>query len=251
MAQADGGHAHGAAAAVSMTVLPQGPAKAGVPVKGVVRLAFADGRPVTPADLRVVHTQKLHLLVIDPSLKDYRHLHPTATQVAGEYAFSFTPAMNGNYRLWADITPEATGTQLYARADMGHAPKKASPERGEHLRADVGGLHAVLSLEEPPQAHKAVMAQVTITKDGADFTQLEPVMGAFAHTVGFGEDFASVVHVHPMGEEPKNNDERGGPVLSFHLEPARAGVMKLFVQVRVSGEDIFFPFSVMVAKTSK
>src|ERR1700733_11310452 len=34
------------------------------------------GRPVTLTDLKEVHTQKIHLLIIDDSLEDYSHVHP-------------------------------------------------------------------------------------------------------------------------------------------------------------------------------
>src|SRR5439155_809971 len=35
--------------------------------------------------------------------------------------------------------------------------------------------------------------------DGQPFNQLEVVMGAFGHFVGFCDDFATVLHIHPVG----------------------------------------------------
>jgi hypothetical protein len=90
------------------------------------------------------------------------------------------------------------------------------------------------------------MGNVTITKDGKPFTQLEPVMAAFAHIVGFSEDRKTVVHIHPMGIEPTKESDRDGPTLQFHIEPNKAGFTKMFVQVRVNGKDVFAPFGVMV-----
>ena len=71
-------------------------------------------------------------------------------------------------------------------------------------------------------------------------------MGAFAHIVAFYDDFATVAHVHPMGEEPKSEDQRGGPELSFHLEPEKAGFLKIYVQVKRGGKDIFIPMGVSI-----
>lgn len=82
--------------------------------------------------------------------------------------------------------------------------------------------------------------------EGKPITNLEPVMGAFAHIVGFYDDFATVAHIHPMGKEPASETDRGGPDLSFHLEPVRSGFVKLYVQVRRAGKDIFIPLGIMV-----
>lgn len=71
-------------------------------------------------------------------------------------------------------------------------------------------------------------------------------MGAFAHIVGFYDDFQSVVHVHPMGEEPISSKQRGGPDLSFHIEPEKTGYLKLYVQLRRNEQDIFIPFGLTV-----
>jgi hypothetical protein len=49
-----------------------------------------------------------------------------------------------------------------------------------------------------------------------------------------------------MGKEPKTESERGGPQLDFHIEPHKKGYIKLFVQVKVDGKDIFAPFGLNV-----
>ena len=56
-------------------------------------------------DLKKVHTEKLHLLIIDSSLSDYHHLHPTINKKTGAFVFEFTPKRQGNYQIWADVTP--------------------------------------------------------------------------------------------------------------------------------------------------
>ena len=39
--------------------------------------------PVTLNDLKMVHTQKIHLLIIDNNLEDYIHVHPMPTKEKG------------------------------------------------------------------------------------------------------------------------------------------------------------------------
>lgn len=132
-------------------------------------------------------------------------------------------------------------------ADMGNTAKnKATTNKTASMTSTVDGYTFTLALDSEPKAGAAVMGNITVTKDGKPFTQLEPVMGAFAHVVGFTEDYNSVLHIHPMGKEPTSDTERGGPKLEFHIEPKTAGFVKLFAQVRIDGKDIFAPFGVTV-----
>lgn len=222
--------------------------EAGKTTQVTVKLnAATDGKPLTFDDLKEAHTKKLHLLVIDPSLSDYHHIHPVAGKNPGEYVFDFTPLKNDSYRVWADVIPVATDKQEYVQTDMGTSSKeKASIDKATSMTAMVDGYIFTLALDDEPKAGAPVMGSVTITKDGQPFTQLEPVMGAFAHVVGFTEDYNSVLHVHPMGKEPSSDAERGGPKLEFHIEPEKAGFVKLFAQVRIGGKDIFAPFGITV-----
>jgi len=233
---------------VKLALEPAAPLDARKTTQVTVKLnAVADGKPLTLDDLKEAHTKKLHLLVVDPTLTDYHHIHPVAGEKPGEYVFDFTPLKNDSYRVWADVVPVATGKQEYVQTDMGTpAKEKASIDKATSMTATVDGYIFTLSLDGVPKGGSPVMGNVTVTKDGQPFTGLEPVMGAFAHVVGFTEDYNSVLHVHPMGKEPTSDAERGGPKLEFHIEPEKAGFVKLFTQVRIGGKDIFVPFGITV-----
>jgi len=233
---------------VKLELLPASPLIAGKTSQVTARLAsVADNIPLTLDDLKEAHTKKLHLLIVDPSLSDYHHIHPTAGKNAGEYVFDFTPKKNGSYRVWADVIPVATGKQEYVMADIGtSALTKAEIDKTTSLVSTVDGYTFTLALDSEPKAGSAVMGSITVTKDGKPFTQLEPVMGAFAHVVGFTEDYNSVLHIHPMGKEPTSDTERGGPKLEFHIETGKAGFVKLFAQVRIGEKDIFAPFGMEI-----
>ncbi len=207
-----------------------------------LKLTDASG-PVPLDKLQEVHTRKVHWLIVDETLGDYHHVHPTAGQEPGTYVASFTPEKAGTYKVWVDVTPVGAAQQYILVELKGEKPcgapcvKKTVASEGES-----GGLKANLTFEKPLTAGAADMGKVTITdKDGKPVTDLEPVMGAFAHVVAFYEDFSTVAHVHPMGEEPKSETERGGPDLMFHLEPKKEGFLKIFVQVQRGGKSIFIP----------
>ncbi len=232
---------------VKLSLMPQSAMQAGKPTKITVKLtSLLDNKVLGEANLKEAHTRKLHLLVVDPSLSDYHHIHPVPAK-NGEWTFDFTPLKNGSYRVWADVIPVATGKQEYVETDVGTPAKdKALIDRTTSMTSTIDGYTFNLILDSEPKAGAAVMGNIIITKDGKPFTQLEPVMGAFAHVVGFTEDYNSVLHIHPMGKEPTSDTERGGPKLDFHIEPKTAGFVKLFAQVRIDGKDIFAAFGITV-----
>ncbi len=204
-------------------------------------------KPLTLKELKTVHTKKIHLLAIDESLSDYHHIHPLPSNKPGEFIFDFTPKKPANYHVWADVTPTATNQKEYAMATIKVRPQEKSfINKTVKMHSIVEGYAFTLKLDGEAQAGHAIMGSITVNRDQKPFTQLEPVMGAFAHLVGFGEDFNSVLHAHPMGKEPTKDTDRGGPKLEFHIEPKTSGFVKLFAQVRINEKDIFVPFGIMV-----
>lgn len=202
------------------------------------------GKPITEDDLKTVHTKKLHLLVIDPSLTEYHHVHPTLNKDGGWDAYWLEET--DRFRVWADITRKDTGKQEYIMTDVGQTENIYKIDKTTNSDYKIGEYGFSLKLDDELKAGEAAMATITITKNGKPFNQLEPVMGAYAHLVGFNEDYKSIMHIHPMGDEPKKDSDRGGPELEFHIEPEKAGFTKLFAQFLIDGKDIFVPFGVMV-----
>lgn len=230
------------------------PLLAGQPARVTIHLAHADHTPVLLSDLLVVHTQPIHLLIVDPALGDYHHEHPVPTEVPGDYTFTFTPATSGPYRLFADLVPVATALQEYPCTDLpGPVPFVARVvDKAPTTNTVAGDLHLRLTWgtpdAEPPRANQAQVLVITITsQDGQPMTHLEPVMAAFAHLVGFYDDGATVVHLHPAGAEATDENLRGGPTLSFKFYPPKAGFLRLYCQVQVEGRQIFAPFNVQIA----
>lgn len=228
------------------------PLVAGQEAHVTIRLARRDGSPVTPGDLLVVHTQPIHLLIVDPDLRDYHHEHPAPTDTPGEYAFTFTPATSRPYRVFADLVPAETGVQEYPWTDLpGGAAGIADIDKTNVTEGTVAGLTFHLTLPDGGagslRAGQAQSLRISVaTVDGKPMTRLEPVMAAFAHLVGFYEDGRTVVHLHPVGVEIADANRRGGPELEFKFYPPKPGFIKLFCQVQVDGKAVFAPFGVTV-----
>jgi len=240
-------HDHSApAATVKAEIISPATHVAGKTAAAVLRLTTTDGKPLTPEQLEVAHTEKLHLLIVDDTLTDYHHEHPVPGAKPGEYTFEFSPRNGGTYSIWADIVPTATGKQEYASTEVKVQGPPAKKDRTVNTTAEAGGYRFAMTTENdaPLQAGKATLMKIVVTSaDGKPFDKLEPVMGAFAHMVAFPEDVGSVTHVHPMGREPEAADERGGPELSFHVQPEKPGFHKIFLQTQIGGKEVYAAFA--------
>lgn len=230
-------------ATLKLTLLPHDTLAAGKTIDVDAKLTSIKNLSLlTDNDFDTVHTQKIHLLIADPTLTDYQHVHPQPTSLPGVYHFQFTPKLAGGYRVWADVTPSATHKQEFVSADLG--PHKASAiARTPSQEADVSGYHFTLTFDTPPTEGAESVGTVHVSGKAG----LQPLMGAYGHIVGFYDDFRAIVHTHPMGEEPKNDSELGGPDVRFHLMAVKPGFLKLFAQFKIDGREVFVPFGVNVA----
>jgi hypothetical protein len=233
---------------VIATISTDAPLAAGQPARGVLHLRRSNGDPVTLEQLVETHTRKIHLLIVDKSLTDYHHEHPQPTEVPGDYAFAFTPTKPGSYYAWADLRPTPLGLQEYDKTIiMGTGSSEPVADKQARLVADSQGFHFQLTLAKAElKARDPTAAKLTVTRNGKEFTQLEPVMGAFSHLVGFNEDGETVLHMHPTSGALLQESDRGGPVLDFKIYASTPGFTRLFAQVQINGRQVFAPFNIQV-----
>lgn len=211
-------------------------------------------KPVTLDMLKTVHTQKIHLLIIDESLQDFSHKHVTALKTPGEYKFNWKPKhLSSNYLLWADVWPLNTDKQEYVPTRIilvNATAAKPQIDRTVIMHSTIDGYNFKLSFStDKLHVAEPVIGTIMITdSQGKPITTVEPLMGAFAHIVGFSENLNTVTHGHPIGEEPINATDRAGPELNFHFEPTTIGFVKLFVHLKINGQELYVPFGIVVTK---
>ena len=243
------------APSMKLAARPAAPLKVGEKAEVTVTLTRArDGEPVTRRDLLVMHTEKIHLLIVDSSLTDYHHEHPKPADRPGEYTFSFTPRKPGPYRIFADVVPTETSLQEYVVGEIAADTKGEPVRRAESTnRVEAEGFFFELAFRTKdggtPKAGEVVTGTLTVKgPDQRGFTKLEPVMGAFAHLVAFHEDGKTVLHIHPEGPEPENADLRGGPTLTFKFYAPEPGYYRLYAQTQIFEGAVFAPFELNVGK---
>lgn len=230
---------------VTMTVT----ATPGAPA--IVRLQTASGKPLQPADLLVTHTERLHLLIIDPTLRDYQHVHPQPAEKPGEWRFDFAPRLTGTYRIFADFTPAATSRGLYASADVTVAgePVAVATTVSPGPEAQRAGHHfALTSTPATPRAGQPVTLRFAITRVEGGAVALQPVMGALAHLVAFDQSRSGFAHLHPVEPTAGEKTDPAKPVLDFKLTIPRAGRYTIWAQVNLDGRETFVPFGIEVTE---
>ena len=235
---------------VSLTLRENPPAATGSETRLSLALSTATGKPVGPADLLVQHTRKLHLLVVDPTLNDYQHLHPEPRETYGEWTVTFTPRLAGVYRVFADFVPVPTGRSLYASADLLVKGPTASIAPRFSWNAEVEGYHFKLTPDAPMRAGQAASLAFDISRlDGAG-VPLELVMDAYAHLVAFDQKQSGFAHLHPLANEARASvapTDGVRPLLHFRITIPTVGVYVIWAQVKIAGRELFAPFWFEVA----
>jgi len=224
-------------------------------VHAVLTLKTASGKPVTPEDLLVMHTRKLHLLIIDPTLTDYQHVHPQPAHVAGDWQFHFRPQHSGRYRIFADFTPVATGRGLYASVDLDVGGTAGMPLLRDQTLSDLrdakplsrsverdGYRFSLVAAQQPIRAGQTVDLSFRITRANGRVVPMESVMGAFAHLVAFDEARSGFAHLHPMETDLLKRPDPVSPQLSFKIMIPRPGRYVIWSQVNLAGREVFAPF---------
>lgn len=216
---------------------------AGVATPVTVRLATSSGKPIGPVDLLVAHTRKLHLMAVDPTLRDYHHLHPEPGANPGEWVTTFTPRLAGQYRVFADFTPTATARGLYASADLTVPGEVAVNPVVTAWTAQLGEVRFNLQPQRTPlRAREPVDLTLTAERlDGAPL-HLGETMGAFAHLVAFDQERTGFAHLHPRETDLSVAPDARRPELHFQVTIPQAGLFAIWAQLVIDGTEVFVPF---------
>jgi uncharacterized membrane protein len=213
-----------------------------------VRMTFtprrADGRVVTALD--VVHTKKLHLILVSSDLSFFDHVHPEP-QPDGTLTLDYAFPHAGDYLLFADLTPTGDRNQVF-RLPVTVAGTPPSPQTLAVTPAEAkvfGNYRVALRLTpDPPQSGDETQLAVTLSENGVPVTDLEPFLGAGGHCVILSEDTQSYLHSHPL----ETTGDRFGPTVTFHTLFPRPGRYKLWVQFQRQGRPLTFDFTIQVPR---
>lgn len=206
----------------------------------------ATGLILTPRAIKTTHTEKLHLMLVDQTLQEYHHIHPTYDATSGLFTCEFTPHTQQPFTVWCDFTPESQQTPVQARAIVPATQSYRLPARISTTRqVTADGITAHIMSDSPLTAGRGGVLRVQLRDaSGQPITALGPTMGAYGHLAGFSADTQHFIHAHPLtalGQPIENG------TLEFHITPKQAGLSKFFLQVNYQGREVIIPFGRVIA----
>ncbi|GAA4959848.1 hypothetical protein [Actinoplanes utahensis] len=195
------------------------------------RIDGPDGAPVT--GYTVSHDKDLHLIVVRRDLSGFQHVHPERA-ADGTWSIPLSVAAAGQYRVFADFQPAGhsdgltLGADLPARGDYQPTPLPA-PGR----TATVDGY--TVTLTGDLKAGGSSRLTLSVSKDGAPVTDLQPYLGAYGHLVALRDADLAYLHVHPDGE-PGDGKTAAGPDIVFHADVPSEGAYRLYLDFQHGGK---------------
>ena len=219
-------------------------------------LKTSGGMSIAPHELAVTHTEKMHVMVIDPSLEDYRHVHPEAVGLDGQYFFDFTPALAGTYKVFTEIVPLRSRRQAIALSELEVPGQSTAPKFERSMVSLVDGvLFELLKVPDILETGRDYRLQLHVTDPTGNAIALESVMGAKGHMVAFDSVGTGFAHMHPVGSVASvrtaglSGDgaiDSSDSDLSFMFNVPNPGWYRLFAQIQVKGEAVFGRFDLKV-----
>jgi hypothetical protein len=202
----------------------------GAPKPFRFRVLGPDGAPVTR--YTTSHDKDLHLIVVRRDLSGFRHVHPTL-EADGTWSVPLAVAAPGQYRVFADFRPAGRVEGLTLGVDVpapGDYRPRALPAAGR--TATVDGYTVTLTGDLIPGSSSELT--LSVSKDGAPVTDLQPYLGAYGHLVALRDGDLAYLHVHPDGA-PGDGRTPAGPDVTFHAEVPSAGSYRLYLDFQHAG----------------
>jgi hypothetical protein len=211
----------------------------------ILTLKTLGGTAIAPHELASTHTQQMHVMLIDPSMQDYHHVHPEAVDLNGRYRFDFTPNRAGSYRVFTEIVPLRTRRQMIATGSLavGGQPKQSQFESTRLSVVD--GIHfSLVGLPEQLTTGRDYQMNLSVRDQTGASIELQTIMGARGHMVAFDQAGRGFAHMHPidrLAEAEPTSDSLG-----FLFNVPNPGWYRVFAQVKVNGREVFGRFDLWV-----
>jgi hypothetical protein len=191
-----------------------------------------DGHAVTAFAKTPRDPDQVHVVVVRRDAAGFQRLDPTMDGDGTWHAPLTLPAP-GVWRAFVDMTPTGSlplvlGADLFAAGPFD--PFTFPPSRV----AEIGGFQLRVDGDLAPGTPSQVF--VTVSRDGAGVTDLQPYLAAFGKLVLLRQgDLAYVAADSGDGTAPPPAPtDRAGPALAFTADVPSSGTYRLFLQFRVA-----------------
>ena len=218
----------------------------GQPLTCSLTLFTTTGKPIEWSQIAVSHTERLHAMVVDPSLEDYQHVHPQPAGPAGHYLLDIVPQKPGPYSVYLDFIPLTTNRRTLLETGFEVAGSAESPTPRMSLEHEDRGMHyRFVPADNRLLTDRELTFELEVSSKDSAATIFTPVMDSYAHVVAFDENGTGFAHLHPVnplvqGQDPENPD------LRFTFKFDKPGYYRVWTQFIVNGRHTFVPFDLIV-----
>lgn len=197
------------------------------PDGGTFRFAIEDQDGEAVQGFTPIHERDLHLIVVNRELTTFHHVHPKLN-AAGTWSIDLSALDPGSYRAVADFQIDG-GPRLALGTDLTVAGQYRPTTLDEPTPKSVtDGYEVTLAAERSDTGE--VTTQLTVRRDGALVTDLQPYLGANGHLVAMRTGDLAYAHVHPV-----EDDDAVAGVVTFDAELTSAGRYGLFFDFKHNG----------------
>ena len=174
-----------------------------------------DGSPVT--EYYVEHEKELHLIAVRRDFSGFQHVHPERAE-DGTWSTTLDLTIAGQWRLFADF--KASGAEAITLGNDLAVRGTYQPTApvAETRTATVDGY--TVTLDGDLTSGEEAKLTLSVTRDGAPVTDLEPYLGAYGHLVALRSGDLAYLHVHPEGTPGDGETEPGPDVVFFANVPS-------------------------------
>lgn len=214
-------------------------------IAGEVAFAFKlfdneQSKELTDQDLNESHTKKLHFIMYDAALKEFKHLHPSFENSTWQVTINLPK--NGQYSIWTqgeliDGTEFSSSTK--AQVINGQTENQKLP-LGD-IRAGADKQTELNLVKTKIKAGKMVMLDFQVSRNDGMDPIMTPYLGALAHVIATPSAGNELIHVHPMSGNTPNTG-------MIHATFPKEGEYRLWVQFNDRDELKTIPLSVIVYK---
>ncbi|MGJ1445848.1 hypothetical protein ACR79S_04085 [Sphingobacterium spiritivorum] len=198
-----------------------------------------DGKNVP---LEVVHTMKMHLLVVNEELTWFDHIHPEK-QADGTYYVSETFPSAGKYLFFIDYKPVGLPANVSMKlVGVQGRRLRQIPEQDIKLVSVVDGYTVTLLNGNDLRTNTGQSLQFSIEKDGKILNEkdIETYLGANAHIVMISQADKDFLHIHPM------SDHRFPIYAETYI--LKSGLYRIWVQFKTDGKVHTADFTVLTSE---
>jgi len=192
---------------------------------------LSEGTQTAVTAFEVHHEKSMHLIMVNHELTEYLHLHPEM-DADGVWRTPVAFPADGFWRVVADFVSDGKTVLLGTDVVVGSQPMKMSNLTEEIRTAQSGPYTAELFGDTAHEGSRPL--KVTLTRDGAPVTTVNPYLGANAHLVAFSPAL-EYAHMHP-------NDGFVDATMTFTAPALGHSFYKLFLQADFDGEIRLFEF---------